>query len=357
MKVFLLRSLCAVCILSAFSCGQWKVSTLKGKKLCTISGVGKPGGVTIDYGESGVLNLSFIIKVYGGKIYTADNIQKRVQVLDIDGTPQLVIGQRQAKQADKDVRYAVFNFGTVGSIAADSHENIYLQNRLAPGGNTPRGVQGEEVDFSPSYVLVFDKNGNLQRTLGQRGTPDIPFYYIETLFIDKRDRLFVVSRSLDTWSIIRFTGKNRDFYTSLGNSDFKEKDGEDSFTGRIENVGVFASGEGFLVSVAYYHGSRFKYRKIFEYSLAKGGMGESVIDIPDPKNELFSLVDDKHIYLWNMETRDVRFVIVNFEGRVVNNVLIELRNNKQFEDVFMDEMGQLYSLHVGKRDIEIMEWK
>lgn len=357
MRLFMMRLLCATCVIAALSCGQWKVSTLKSKKLCTIVDGSGPGNITIDYGESGVLNLSFIVKVYAGKIYTADNILKRVQVLGMDGTPQLVIGQRQAKKIDKNIQQAAFNFGTVGSLAADSNDNIYIQNRLTTGGSPPRGGKGEEMDFSPSYIIVFDKKGNLQRTLGQRGTPDVPFYYIETLFIDKHDRLFVVSRSLDTWSIMRFTGKRRDFYASLGNSDFKEKDGEDIYTGRIENVAVYKSGESFLVSTAYYHGSRFKYRKIFEYSLAKGGIEKTVIDIPDPKNELFSLVDDKHIYLWNMETRNVRFVIVNFEGGVVNNVLIELQSNKHFEDVFVDETGQLYSLHVGRRDIEILEWK
>ena len=36
----------------------------------------------------------------------------------------------------------------------------------------------EETDFAPSYILVFNKDGELQYTLGQRGTPDLPFYYI-----------------------------------------------------------------------------------------------------------------------------------------------------------------------------------
>ncbi len=340
------------------SCGQWKVSALKGKKLCSIPNASAPGGVMMDFNESGTFNQSFIVRVFDGKIYTADNLLKRLQVLGRGGEPLLVIGPSVSREDGGDVRQSSFNFSVIGEMAVDSHGSIYVQNRLMPSGGVMRSQRSEEIDFSPSYILVFDKSGGLLHTIGQKGSPDIPFYYIEDIQIDRHDRLFVVSRSFDTWSVYRFDKRKRDFYINLGAPDFRETEKEETYTGRIEGIRTFASGEDFLVSVAYYHGSRFKYRKIYDYSVEKGSRDErTVITIPDPKNELFNLVDDKYLYLWNVEGHKIKFAILNLDGNVINNVLVQMQDNKFYEDIFADESGQLYSAHVSRKDVEVMEWK
>ncbi|RPI92736.1 MAG: hypothetical protein EHM32_08815 [Spirochaetales bacterium] len=344
--------------IGSVSCGQWKVSALKGKKLCSIPNASAPGGVMMDFNESGVFNQSFTVRVFDGKIYTADNMLKRLQVLDRGGEPLLVIGPRVSREDAGDVRQSSFNFSVIGAMAVDSRGSIYVQNRLMPSGGAMRSERSEEIDFSPSYILVFDKSGGLLHTIGQKGSPDIPFYYIEEIQIDRHDRLFVVSRSFDTWSVYRFDNRKRDFYINLGAPDFRETEKDETYTGRVESVRTFSSGEDFLVSVAYYHGSRFKYRKIYDYSVAKGRKEErTAITIPDPKNELFNLIDDKHLLLWNVEGRKIKFAILNLDGNVINNVLVQMQDNKFYEDIFADENGQLYSAHVSRKDVEVMEWK
>ncbi len=352
---------------AALSCGNWRVSTLKGKKLCSIKAGKDLGNIMVEPEESPILNVSFLVRAFHGKIYTADNLLKRVQVLDTDGTPRLVIGQKgkdgkeskeakEAKEGGDKVRTAFFNFGVVGHITADSNGAIYVQNRLQPGGGQAKPEKSDEMDFSPSYVLVFDKDGGLNYVNGQKGNPDIPFYYIESIDIDKSDRLLVVARTMDSWSVYRFNNKKREYYVTLANIDFKETEGGETYKGRIENVRPFRSGENFMVSVAYYSGTRFKYRRIFDYSLAKGKQ-QTVVQIPDPKNELFTLVDDKHMFLWNVEDRKLKFVIYNFDGNVISNIRIETQEARLFEDVFTDESGQLYSIHATRREIDVMEWK
>lgn len=344
------------------SCGQWKVSSLKSDRLCTLAIGAQPGHMMINYSDSGFLDLTFTVKAHRGKLYTADNLLKRVQILERDGKPILVIGQKKGKEAGG-VRNAYFNFNIIGSLAVDSDRNLYVQNRLSPSGAAERAPAersegNEELYFTPSYILVFNDKGNLQYTLGQKGTPDLPFYYIESLEIDKDDRLFVISRSFDTWSVFRFNKRKRDFYVNLGKNDFRVAGESGAFTGRIENIKTFLSGEKFLISVAYYDGSRFKFRKIFEYNINEGKMGRTVLDIPEPRNELFTLVDDKHIYLWNEEGKAVKFMICNFNSAIMNNIQIKFpENNGYFEDVFIDESGQFFSYHVGKKGIDILEWK
>ncbi|HSV97486.1 MAG TPA: hypothetical protein VLM75_11220 [Spirochaetota bacterium] len=358
MKKAISMAIVTALLIGPVSCGQWKVSALKGKKLCSIPNAGAPGGVMMDFNESGVFNQSFTVRVFDGKIYTADNMLKRLQVLDRGGDPLLVIGPRVSREDAGDVKQSSFNFSVIGVMAVDSRGSIYVQNRLMPSGGAMRSERGEEIDFSPSYILVFDKSGGLMHTIGQKGSPDIPFYYIEDIQIDRHDRLFVVSRSFDTWSVYRFDNRKRNFYINLGAQDFRETEKGETYTGRIEGIKTFSSGEDFLVSVAYYHGSRFKYRKIYNYSVERGRKEErSTITIPDPKNELFNLVDDKHLLLWNVEGAKIKFAILNLDGNVINNVLVQMKDNKFYEDIFADENGQLYSAHVSRKDVEVMEWK
>ncbi|TAL32987.1 MAG: hypothetical protein EPN93_15080 [Spirochaetes bacterium] len=361
--------ICLAGLAAALSCGHWRVSSLKAKKLCSIKAGSEPGNIMVEQEESAILNVSFLVRAYHGRLYTADNLLKRVQVLDTDGTPLLVIGQKgkegkegkeakeakESKESADKVRSAHFNFGVVGHITADSNGAIYVQNRLQPGGQA-KTEKSDDMDFSPSYVLVFDKDGGLNYVNGQKGNPDIPFYYIESIDIDKSDRLLVVARTMDSWSVYRFNNKKREYHATLANLDFKETEGGETYKGRIESVRVFRSGENYLVSVAYYSGTRFKYRRIFDYSLAKGKQ-QTVVQIPDPKNELFSLVDDKHMFLWNVEDRRLKFVIYNFDGNVINNIRIETQDGKLYEDVFTDETGQLYSIHATRKEIDVMEWK
>ena len=86
-------ALVALLVFGAVSCSQWKVSALKSKKICTLYGGTNPGNILIDYNDNGVLNLSFLVRVFDGKIYTVDNALKRVQVFQHDGTPSSSLGR------------------------------------------------------------------------------------------------------------------------------------------------------------------------------------------------------------------------------------------------------------------------
>ncbi len=111
----------------------------------------------------------------------------------------------------------------------------------------------------------------------------MPFYYIESLFVDSRERLFVVSRSFDTWNIYRFENRKRDFNINLGTLDFREKDGNDVFEGKIENVKIYQSGEMVLISVAYYQNKRLKYRKVYDYSIPDRKIERDIVSIRIPR--------------------------------------------------------------------------
>ncbi len=343
------------------SCGQWKVSSLKSKQFSFIKNGAKPGNVKINIDEYALENLSFNVGIFYDNVCISDNLLKRVQILNPDGDVKLIIGSVHDIDAEK-IKAVNFNFNTIGSFVMDMDDNIYIQNRFPQSQNSIKknagGKDSEEINFSPSYILVFNSKGELQYTLGQRGTPDIPFYYIERLNVDERGRLFVISRSFNTWSVFRFDNRKRDFYIDLGKIEFQEQEGKDIFKGRIENVKMYRSGEKLLISVAYYHGLRLKYRKVYEYSITRKKISRVIVNIPDPRNVLFNIVDDKLIYFWDIDEKEIKFMICSMEGNIINNIYLNINNKKTYySKIISDESGEIYSYHVTKDGIKILEWE
>ncbi|MDR3238152.1 MAG: hypothetical protein LBT84_06590 [Spirochaetia bacterium] len=331
------------------SCSQWRVSSLGGKELFFIKNGTEAGDIAIHFDEFALTDLSFRAGIFNGTLFTVDNVLKRIQAIDSDGSPELVIGSPN-NISSKKITAVPFKFGVIGSFTVDRSGNIYVQNRLSEDMG--------DGDFSPSYVLVFDKNGKLQYAIGQRGSTDTPFYYIDSLFVDERERLFVVSRSFDTWNVYRFDNRKPDFSLNLGSLSFKEKDGDDTFDGQIENVKLYENGDMMLISVAYYHNKRLKYHKVYDYSINKKKLEREIMNIPDPKNVLFDIVDDKHLYFWNTEKDDIRLMICSMEGSIINNIQVTFDSSKYlYSKLQIDSSGRLYSYHVSKKGINILRWE
>lgn len=342
------------------SCSQWKVSSLKQKTVLTLPAGSEAKQIALSISDSDVMDISFSVKVSHERILVADNRLKRLQVFEMDGTPELSIG---AKKPGSTEPGAPFNFGIIGDIVRDSEGKIYVQNRIDAGSPAPQGAvvtgpSSDDLEIVPSFILVFDAAGKLQYAMGQKGAADLPFYYIESISVDDKDRLFVVSKTLSSWNVFRFRNKARDFYANIGKDSFREREGNDEYNGIIENVVPYRSGEKLLVSVAYYHNTRFKYRKIHEYLVNENKLGRSMFTIQDPKNELFTIMDDKYILLWDTEEKDVRFVIWGFDGNIVNNLKISNdRKKSYYREIIADEAGRFYSYSANKNALEVSEWK
>lgn len=80
--------------------------------------------------------------------------------------------------------------------------------------------------------------------------------------------------------------------------------------------------------------------------------------ISDPKNELFALVDDKHIYLWDIDEQNLRYMICNFDGDVTNNIAIKFPGTTDsYNEILIDNSGRFYSYHAHKKGVEVLEWR
>jgi hypothetical protein len=343
-------------------CQLWKSTTLKPRRFAFIKNGSGQGEAALKIDEYGIEDLTIGVGVFGGMVCVADNDLKRLQIIKPDGEVELIIGSLKGLDA-KNTPAEKFNFGSIGYFAIDGDRNLYVQNKfstITAAGGADRDNAADSIDFAPSYILVFNRKGELQYTLGQKGTPDLPFYHIEKLSVDAKGRLLVLSRFADSWSIFRFRGRKRDFFVNLGTIDFTDKDPDEGvvYEGKIDNVKMFANGDSALISVTYYHGLRLKYIKIFEYSLDRGKTERVVLEIPDPKNVLFDIVDDRYLYLWNVENDRVKFEVANLEGAIINNVYMNLDSRRSYyTKIFLDDAGGIYSYHVLRSGVEIMRWE
>jgi hypothetical protein len=342
-----------------FSCGKWKTNKLKSDRLCLLNSGDSVNNVMLKYDDDDILNISFKIEVIKNNIYVADNFLKRFQVFDKSCELLIYIGDKKPAALERtNVKYSKFQFSIIEDIAVDSNGNIYIQNSFAPSPKFNNQIPGKETGFSSSYILVFDPKGNLLYTLGKTGSPDIPFTSIESLTIDKKDRLFVITRSFDTWSVYRFTNRRRDFNINFNETDFKEVDGKETIAGKIEKIIAYQSGDDLLISAGYYSAVNFKYRKIFKYSTQNEKDFETAFVISEPKNELFTLADDKHIYLWDVDEKIIRYMVCNLKGDIVNNVSIKFPEiTNSFDEILVDRSGNFYSYHASKKGIEVLEWR
>jgi hypothetical protein len=356
-----------VSLITVSGCSQWRVSELAQSKMMTVKNGTDTGKVSINFTEDDYPDISFTVNVGEDRVFVADNRLKRLQIFDKGGSLKGVIA---AKKADTSVS-SVFNFGIIGDIDNDSEGRIYVQNRIesAPAKAAPVQVQNQsqsadsadktESGVNPSFILVFDSSAKLQYTMGQRGSADTPFYRVETVSVDSEDRLFVICKGIDTWSVYRFKNKNRDFFTSFGKDTFgTEKEGNNTYSAVIENVVPFHHGNSFIISIAYYSNTRFKYRKILEYSIPENRVSRMLAQVPDPRNELFSIMDDKYLLLWDTEEKNLKFAIWDLDGNVVNHHRIKFDKEKSYYTrVFTDHSGKIYSYSVRKNGIDVSEWK
>ncbi len=332
-------------------CSQWRVDAMKSNKFLTIPRGNGGGEVRLALDEKGIKDLTLGVEIKKNRVILADSLSKRVQVIGFDGKPEWIIGDTAGIEGEE-VPVVPFNFSIIGAFTLDNEDNLYIQNRLTDmRGDYKSGI-------SPSYILVFSKMGELQYTLGQGGSPGTPFYYIEEMFIDGDGNLFVISHSFHSWSVFRFQGKKRTFYTNLSRLSFEEEEDGETYSGKIENVLIFSKGDRLLISVAYYNNKRFKYRKVFAYDVDSRALGGVIATLPDPKNVLFNIVDDKLLYFWDIVNNELRFMITDMKGNRINTIQIDPpEDHSYYSKVLGYRKGGLYSYHIGEKGIDFYKWE
>lgn len=334
------------------SCGQWRVTSLEPDIILNIPNGSGPGEAFIKSDEFALKSMSTRVSYHNGKILLSDNELGRLQVLNTDGDVKLIIGSPENIDTENN-NFSQFNFGEIGAVFMDRAGTLYIQNILSGS----RG-QGGSSDISPSYILIFDQNGRLEYTLGETGSPDIPFNHIESMQTDSQGRLHVVARSFESWKYYVFSGNKRIHYYNLSKIDFIEKEDDKEYKGTLESVEPLYRGENLIISAAYYHDMRMQYRKVYEFSISEKKITRTLITLPDPRNVLFNVIDDKYLYFWNLDRDEIRFMIADMNGTILNNLKLNNMPPKSFySNTFVDRSGNFYTYRITRNGIQFIKWE
>ena len=148
-----------------------KVYDLTGQLLRTI---GQRGD------QAGEFNYPTYIALAKGKLYVADTMNARVQVLDAEtGKPQLIIGEQGLNVGD---------LMRPKGVSVDSEGNVYV------------------IESYGDYLLVYNSKGEFLMPIGGTGSTEGKFYLPAGIWIDKRNRVFVADMFNGRIEIFQFLG-------------------------------------------------------------------------------------------------------------------------------------------------------
>jgi hypothetical protein len=147
----------------------------------------------------------------------------------------------------KAVPYA---FRSVGEIAVDSSQNMYIEDRLPP----ERRVQDKDSDaILDRVVLRFGKDGQSLGYLGQEGLGGTPFPYILGIYATASDDCVVVSMFQSAW-LVHWFDKSGVLVSSLRllRDELPMPDKTQGLVASLDKIVPDTSGRALILKVDYY---------------------------------------------------------------------------------------------------------
>ena len=130
--------------------------------------------------EDLLLNVPTHLTISRGKLYIADTMNARVQIVSSStGRPTQTIGTRGI---------FIGNLVRPKGVAVDSEENIYV------------------IEGYHDHLLVFSQRGRFLMPIGGEGSRPGQFNLPSGIFIDKRDRVYIADTHNGRVQVFQFLG-------------------------------------------------------------------------------------------------------------------------------------------------------
>ena len=170
-----------------------------------------------------------------------------------DKSPEPIL-LKPASSSDIAGRRAVqYPFRSVGEIAVDSGQTIYVEDRLP----AERRVYDKELDSLLDYVVLrFDKEGKSLDFLGQEGIGGTPFPFIADIYVTPGDDCVVVSLTQLYWLVDWFDPKG--FVRNslkIRRDSLPQPEGEKDLFSSLDRIGPDSDGKALIVKIDYYRPS------------------------------------------------------------------------------------------------------
>jgi hypothetical protein len=183
-------------------------------------------------------------------IYNADKNPEPVVLKPVSAKPGQA-GAAEAAGAEGLGRRAVaYPFRSVGEIAVDSQQTVYVEDRLPP----ERRVQDKDSDALLDHVVLrFGKDGQFIDYLGQEGIGGTPFPYILGIYTLASDDCVVVSMTQSGW-LVHWFDKGGILLSSLKlrRAELPAPDKGQDLIASLDRIVPDLSGRSLLIKVDYY---------------------------------------------------------------------------------------------------------
>lgn len=166
-------------------------------------------------------------------------------------TPEPLLLKQSAEKGGAAERHAVqYPFRSVGELAVDSKQTIYVEDRLPPERRVVDKETGSILDYA---VLRFDKDGQFLDYLGQEGVGGTPFPYIVGVYVTAADECVVVSMSQSSWLISWFDAKGLVRHSlRLRRDGLPEPPKGKGYIGSLDKIVPNSDGKTLIAKIDYY---------------------------------------------------------------------------------------------------------
>ncbi len=222
--VRVLLLLLAGVLLIIYGCGKNRIAELKKEKLFSIPIGNAEEQIGVRKSQNGEFHGPGAVLFRNGFFFIVDSVNQKIMKVTTPGDVILVISKGD-DNAGRDTGTILrtkerknYNFDTIGQIAVDNENNLYVQNifiqkekkqsvidiiSLDENGNE----EGAEYTESfMSYIVKFDRLGNYQYRIGKKGIDSKPFFYIYKITTDINGDLIVLTadEAWENWTYYIF---------------------------------------------------------------------------------------------------------------------------------------------------------
>ncbi len=277
-----------------------------------------------------------------------------------------------------------YHFRQTGEISVTGAKEVLVEDYLPP----ERANYDEERGVSLNrQVLRFTPQGQLIDYLGQEGVGGSPFPHIESIHVNERDDIIVISHTLDTWMVYWFNSEGEPLYEiEIPNDRLPLVEGEGNLIPILETVKPDREQQRLYLHLNYYresvdeetgatYGIETFASRIYWLELDTGRY-EGYVDIPEniqerPGHSVFDQQEVQFLYEFVGTARGetffllsresptrIQLMIVNTDGRVISRRMIEMPEPDLLMKSFnLTADGILSALLVSNEDARVVWWR
>ena len=321
-----------------------------------------------------LVNVPMQIPTQSGNTFLVDSKNACIKIFSSSGTLEKVIGNIDTKTL-KGITYSNFKFGNLGLISLLNEDSFFIQNRLVANLGTGNKKTAEDlfskysgnlkISYSsaiPSVILHMNTRGEVLQIYGAKGKNTEPFRYVEAIYNDGEEALFVFHKLGEGKRLSKFKEGAISGEIIETNLDLYQSPESNNYTISLEKMIPFKSGTHALVSFSFISkkDNRFKFRRIYKIAFGSNEVGEALKEIQDPSEILFHVLSNEDFYIWETEpqSNSVKLQVLDSSGNHINNRRLSFPNPRsQWRETYIDSDDKIFSVRVKSGYVEIYEWK